>query len=276
MEEFEGLALHLSRTEGEGVLWIHGYTLDSTIWSRLWEELPGWRHAGVDLAGHGQSRGLRSDDTLTSLARMVVRIAQHHELRHLVGLSFGGMVALQAAIEAPGTFASLALGSSAVAGGPTDTDAATRNLQISHLYRERGAGRWLGELWMHSPSDIFKGATRHPALWNALAEVVGRHRWSELATNQMDQLTQPSQLSRLPSIVCPTLLLVGEDDMATFKRCAQLLWRALPECERIYVPSAGHLGLLEAPAAVAPSLSAHWRAARATHNRMTPARGARG
>jgi 2-succinyl-6-hydroxy-2,4-cyclohexadiene-1-carboxylate synthase len=268
-EEFEGLALYLSGTEGEGVLWIHGYTLDSTIWRRLWAELPGWRHAGVDLAGHGQSRSLRSDDTLTSLAGMVVRIARHHHLRHLVGLSFGGMVALQAAIEAPGTFASLTLGSPAVAGGPTDTDAATRNLQLAHLYRERGAGRWLAELWMRSPPDIFKGAARHPTLWDALVEVVGRHRWLELATNQMDQLTGPSQLSRLTSITCPSLVLVGEDDMAVFKRCAQLLRRALPECERVYVPSAGHLGLLEAPAEVAPSLSAHWRRATAPAARQT-------
>ena len=258
-ETFEGLALHLSGTEGEGVLWLHGYTLDSTIWSRLWGQLPGWRHAGLDLAGHGQSRDLQRDDTLASLASTVIRIARHHDLRHLVGLSFGGMVALQAAIDAPEAFASLALGSPAVAGGATDSDAATRNRELSRLYRERGAGRWLAELWMRSPPDIFKGAARDTALWNALAEVVERHRWSELATDQMNRLTTPSQLARLSSIACPTLLLIGEDDMPVFKRTAQLLRRAVAGCERVYVPSAGHLGLLEAPAEVAPSLSAHWR-----------------
>lgn len=260
-QTFEGLALHLSGTEGEGVLWLHGYTLDSTIWSRLWQELPGWRHVGVDLAGHGQSRGLQRDDTLASLAKTIIRIARQHDLRHLVGLSFGGMVALEAAIDAPAIFASLALGSPAVAGGPTDRDAATRNRELSRLYRERGVGRWLAELWMRSPPDIFKGAARDRALWHALAEVVARHRWSELATDQMDRLTTPSQLPRLASIACPTLLLIGEDDMPTFKRTAQLLRRAVAGCERVYVPSAGHLGLLEAPAEVAPSLRAHWRRA---------------
>ena len=109
---------------------------------------------GVNLAGHGQSRGLESGDTLAGVARTVIRIARHHDLRHLVGVSFGGMVALEAAIEAPASFASLALGSPAVAGGPTDSDAGTRNRELARLYRERGVGRWLAELWMRSPPDI--------------------------------------------------------------------------------------------------------------------------
>jgi pimeloyl-ACP methyl ester carboxylesterase len=28
---------------GPAVLWIHGYTMDSSVWAELWERLPGWR-----------------------------------------------------------------------------------------------------------------------------------------------------------------------------------------------------------------------------------------
>jgi 2-succinyl-6-hydroxy-2,4-cyclohexadiene-1-carboxylate synthase len=259
--EVNGLAVYASPAAEETVLWIHGYTLDSTIWNGLWTALPGWRHIAVDLAGHGRSRPLRKDDTLSTLGLTLVQIAEYYEVRHFVGMSFGAMVALQAAIESPRSFASLTLGSPALAGGPTDTDAATKHLRLCNMRRERGVGPWLGELWMQWPPDIFKGASRHPPLWNALIEVVGRHSWSELESNQMDQLTRGSQLPHLAAVTCPTLILVGEEDMAAFKRCAELIQRAVPICTRIYLPSTGHLGLLESTFTVAPILHAHWQQA---------------
>jgi pimeloyl-ACP methyl ester carboxylesterase len=38
-----------------GVLWIHGYSIDSTTWAELWSLLPGWSHYGIDLPDHGAS-----------------------------------------------------------------------------------------------------------------------------------------------------------------------------------------------------------------------------
>ena len=49
----DGMVATATRQAGEGVLWIHGDTLDFRVWHELWEQLPGWRHLGVDLRGTG-------------------------------------------------------------------------------------------------------------------------------------------------------------------------------------------------------------------------------
>ena len=53
--EPEGFAVRTAGTplSGPAVVWIHGYTMDSSTWEELWALLPGWFHIGVDLLGHG-------------------------------------------------------------------------------------------------------------------------------------------------------------------------------------------------------------------------------
>jgi pimeloyl-ACP methyl ester carboxylesterase len=255
----DGLAVYESPAAGERVLWIHGYTLDSTIWGPLWSVLPEWHHVAADLVGHGRSRPMDPHDTIATVAATLIELAAAYDVRHVVGLSLGSMIATQIAIMAPGGFASVVLGSPALADGPADPDAVTKSLQLTGAYREHGASA-LPALWMQWPPDIFKGAADHPALWDSLVEVVARHSWAELAGKQMERFTRVDQVSRLTAIVCPTLVVVGEDDMPAFKRTAELLRRSLPKCTRVYMSNAGHLGLLEHPAAAAPLLRYHWQA----------------
>ncbi len=255
-----GLAARVVDDGGERVLWIHGYTLDSSIWEELWGYLPGWRHVGLDLPGHGSSGPLQLGERLPELARRVGAVAAEHDVRHVIGLSWGGMIALQVAIECPETVATLTLGSPAVGGGPQDTHARTRNLELARLYRTRGAGPWMSELWMRSPPDIFKGAATHPELWLRLRALIDRHSWSELGDSRMSDLTtHPQRTEALARIRAATLVIVGEEDMPAFKRCAELLRRTIPRCQRVYCTGAGHLCLLEAAAAVSPLLKAHLR-----------------
>jgi pimeloyl-ACP methyl ester carboxylesterase len=256
--DYDGMRLWVSPGAKRSVLWIHGYTLDHTIWEELWAVLPGWRHVGVDLPGHGRSRPIRHEDTLPGLGRTLARLAAEYDISHLVGMSFGGMIAMQTAIESPRSFTSLTLGSPALGGGPTDTEAATKNLQLIQLYRNKGPGPWLRELWMQWPPGIFNSAVENPSLWNALIKVVAGHSWSELQDTRMERLASHSQLSQLATIRCPTLVLLGEDDMAAFKRCAELVHRAVPKCRRTYLAATGHLSLLEHSHEVAPLLAAHW------------------
>src|SRR3954447_22432766 len=171
-------------------------------------------------------------------------------MRHLAGLSYGGMIALQVAAECPEMFATLTLNSPGLGGGPQDPYARSRNLELFRLYKERGAGPWLTELWMQSPPDIFKGVAAYPALWARLQALIDRHSWDELQDARMQGLTGYAQTDRdLRRVRAATLLIIGEDDMDAFKRCAELIRRGVRGTERVYLPGAGHLGLIEAPAA---------------------------
>jgi 2-succinyl-6-hydroxy-2,4-cyclohexadiene-1-carboxylate synthase len=245
---------------GERVLWIHGYSFDSRIWHELWDLLPAWHHLGIDLPGHGQSCPIPPRLGLEGLAKCVGRFAIEQNVRHLVGLSFGGMVALQVAIEYPDAFASLVLGAPALGGGPQDRHAQARNLELSQMYRARGPGPWLRDLWMTSPPDIFEGASKHPALWQRLRKLVGEHRWSELADSRMQALTTRRQAPEdLSKIRAATLVVIGDEDADAFKRCAELIKRAIADCRRVYLENTGHLTLLERAATIHPLLDAHFK-----------------
>jgi 2-succinyl-6-hydroxy-2,4-cyclohexadiene-1-carboxylate synthase len=187
----------------------------------------------------------------------------------VVGLSFGGMIALQVAIEHPDAFASLVLGAPALGGGPQDQHAQVRNLELSRMYRTLGSGPWLRDLWMTSPPKIFAGASKHPELWHRLRDIVGEHRWSELADSRMRPLTGYHQsLDDMRRVTAATLIVVGDEDAEAFKRSAELIRRGIPKCRRVYLEQTGHLTLLERAATIHSLIDGHFRAAALRHNQL--------
>lgn len=256
-----GLAARFVPATGEKILWIHGYTLDSSIWYGIWQELADWSHLAVDLPNHGASAPFTKDHTLPALAQTLGQLAIHHEVRHVIGLSFGGMVALQVAMEYPAAFATLTLGSPGLGGGPQDPFARTRYMELMRLYWQKGAGPWMTELWMQWPPDIFKGAALHPELWQQLAEVINRHTWEELRNPAMQNISNYAQpLETLRSIQAATLVLLGEEDIPAFREIAALIQDHVPTCHCLSVPQAGHLSMLEQPGAAGAAIAAHLRA----------------
>src|SRR4051812_46595892 len=130
-------------TDGPRVLWIHGYTVDSTVWDDLWSLLPDWSHVGVDLPGHGASPPLELGATLPDLGRQLATAAIDWKIQHIVGLSLGSMIALQVALTYPRALETLTLAAPSLAGGPIEHDVGRRYLQLVELYRQRGRGPWM-------------------------------------------------------------------------------------------------------------------------------------
>ncbi len=258
------LAARVSPGSGESVLWLHGYTLDSSSWSGLWDLLPEWSHIGLDLPGHGASLPLAEKDDLPALARYMGRVALERQVQHIVALSFGTVVGLQIVIEYPQAFRTLTLGAPAVGGGPQDVEVGTRYQELSDIYGRHGFTPELRERWMQSPPNIFKGAEQSPELWERLRRIVGRHPWWELEDGSYFRLSNHSQTKdELQKVEASTLVLVGDNELSPFKRCAEMIRRSIPGCRRRYIPGVGHLCMLEAEAEVAPLLAEHWRGAHA-------------
>lgn len=254
----EGMVGRVRPAAGESVLWLHGYTLDSSLWGPLWDRLPGWQHIGLDLPGHGGSDPLPVGRTLPALARAIGTLALEHGVRHIVGLSFGGMVALQVAIEFPESFASLALGAPGLARGPEAPGTAARYGELARLYHQRGAGPWMQEAWMRWPPDLFKGVAAHPALWEQVAAVVRRHRWAEMGDGSLHYLVQqPQTPEEMARILAPTLVLVGSEEIPAFQETARLIQRAVPRGDCQLLEGAGHLCMLEVPERAGELLARH-------------------
>lgn len=254
-----GIVARVRPGEKGCVFWVHGYTIDSSLWGDLWQYLPGWHHVGIDLLGHGLSEPMPKGITLPQLAQVIGNLAIEQGAQHIVGLSFGSMIALQIIIEFPGRFSSLTLGAPGLAGGPEDPHARDRYRQMIQTYWQQGTGMGLTKLWMTWPPDIFKGAARHPALWTQLEAVVGRHSWREIRDFSMQGLTSFRQTQDLlAQVQVPTLVLVGDEEMPAFKECAAILQGVLPRCQTEYLPATGHLCMLEAPEIAAPYMNRHF------------------
>jgi pimeloyl-ACP methyl ester carboxylesterase len=248
------LALHWGGAEqGAPLLWVHGYTLDATLWTPLWRCLPEFRHLGIDLPGHGASRAIGPVDDLDALARAVLAVADAYGATMLVGMSFGGTVCLQAAAAAPTRFSAMLLAAPALPGGPEDQDSADCNQQLLRMAHERGVGPWLAERWLSVPPSIFVGAMRDANLWRAVQTVVRRHRWDELFSPSFVPRDTGLAL-RLARVRTPVRLLVGDEEIPSFARTADILRRILPAAIVGYVADAGHLALLERPAAAAAQI----------------------
>jgi pimeloyl-ACP methyl ester carboxylesterase len=253
----DGIGTRLAPADGDKILWLHGYTMDSRIWTELWNLLPGWFHIGVDLPGHGLSRHVVEDD----LARLAIRIgglAVEQGVRHIVALSFGTVVALEVAAQMPATFATLTLGGPVFPGGPEDPAIRTRYEELIRKYRRTGLDSHFRAMWMSPSSAIFAGAARHPRLWERMSKIVDAHSWSELDSRANYLFDRRPRLEiHLERVQSASLVLVGENEVLPFRRSAELVRRSLPDCRRVYVPDAGHLCMLEAPAFAADLIASH-------------------
>lgn len=247
------------RTIGRGpaVLWLHGYTMNSSVWSDLWTLLPSWRHIGLDLPGHGRSAPLPTGASLPELAADVAEVCRAEGARRVVALSFGSMVALQLAIDHPGVLDHLVLGAPTIAGRPSESGTDDRYRELIRTYSLFGPGEHLTDLWMTSPPDIFRGTEKLPRVRERLREAINHHRWEELRSNSLHGLTQHVHgEDDLASIDARTLVFSGTRDMPSFRQNAELLARTVPSCQVRQVEHAGHLCLLEAAEALAPDIDA--------------------
>lgn len=251
----------VNQRKGDKVLWLHGYTLNSYSWLPLWELLPGWHHIGVDLPGHGRSATITEFENLHDIGARLGAACQQHNIRHVVALSFGTVIATQLAIECPGHLHSLTLAAPSLAGAPQDDEVGKAyQVLFAHFYRN-GTGESLTRLWMTNPA--WRGIEQNPALKQSLAALIDQHSWAEIKSFGMMRLIDPVQTTeQLRTIQSPTLILYGDREMDAFKSCAKTLADNLPASTSIILPDTDHLCLLQVPQLAAQYLSKHLSANR--------------
>lgn len=254
-----GIAAHVVAGNGPEVLWVHGYTIDSSLWQPLWRGLSDWSHIAIDLPGHGQSEPL-GDESLPELGARLAEVAAQRGIRHIVGLSVGTLLALEVVLARPNAFTSLILGAPTYGGGPRDPAAGQRYKELQTMFDMLGPGPWLTHLWMTSPPDIFRHARRHPELWERLVTVVGRHSWAEFASGQgFQQLAAHDQdIDRARAVATAVLLLVGEYEMPAFKESARHLHARFAHSTIVELSGVGHLCMLEDVERSTEAMRSHW------------------
>ena len=242
--------------DGDPVVFIHGFGLDSHMWDPQWAAF-GQRHRVIryDLRGYGSSslpEGAYShvDDLLALIDFLGANPV------HLVGLSLGGRVALRVAAEKPEAVRSLTLADPALDGHAWTADWLQRWRQMTDAAK-RGDLAQAKTLWREH--TLFAPANKNLEVAGALRMMIDRY--SGWHWGHPDPGTAPATpvAQVLPSISIPTLVVVGELDLPDFHSIARHIAQELPAAELRTLAGAGHMSNMEEPDAFNDLVLQHLR-----------------
>lgn len=253
---FGDVTLHMvERGAGPPVVLVHGFACGRRMWaSQLRALAPRFRTIAYDQRGHGlsaapddpaaYSEAILADDLAALIRGLGLGPA------HVVGLSLGGAVALQAAVRHPELLASLTV---ADGGSGSDDPAAAQRGALAWAERARTGGieahvaamlatpfveTYLARGGRRARRHVELLVRRHPAhgLSHVLVEV--------LRTRVPFYERGPA----LGALALPTLVICGALDRAC-RGPSAFLAETIPGAELRLLPGIGHMSCLEAPRA---------------------------
>jgi 3-oxoadipate enol-lactonase len=234
--------------DGPAVVLIHGFGLDMRMWDPQVGPLTDrFRVVRYDCRGFGASGPFDPAVPYTHAGDLVA-LLDHLDIGEavLAGLSFGGRVALQAALADPARVRGLALLDTVLDGVPWDPPSARAMDEVARQVQEAGvlAGR---EAWLAHP--LFAAARERPDLAAALAAMVAGYPGQHWLGQDPHRETRPP-IDVLEGICVPALVAVGERDVPGFREMSAVLARRIPGAAYRVVAGAGHMVNMEQPAAI--------------------------
>jgi pimeloyl-ACP methyl ester carboxylesterase len=186
---------------------------------------------------------------VSQLARDAVAVldAAGERRAHVYGISLGGMIAQEVALQHRDRVRSLVLGAT-TAGGPK---AVPMNTRVLTFYARAGAMGAEEAEWAAVPYSYACRTRRHHG--DRIAEDIARRlRYSPDTVSYLHQVAAAathSTQARLGEIAAPTLVVHGAQDQLQAPSNAQLLASAIPGAELAIWPDAGHLYVTDEPEA---------------------------
>jgi pimeloyl-ACP methyl ester carboxylesterase len=219
------------------IVLIHDGVLHSVVWDGAWAILcKDYRVVRYDRRGYGRSSDPKASYSRTAdLAAVMAAADVAHAV--LVGSSNGGGLAVDFALAHPEAVDRLVLVGPSITGIPYSRQFVERGQEVGKLI---GKGDALGAIkssWLLAPGHDADAAQ---VLRLIMANL---HDLSHKDFTPLD----PPAASHLGEIKVPTLVLVGEDDIADNQAQAGVAEYAIPRAHRVVVRDAGHLLYLEHP-----------------------------
>jgi 3-oxoadipate enol-lactonase len=230
---------------GSALVLIHGHTLDARMWDDQFETFASqYRVIRYDMRGYGRS-ALPSgapfspaDDLKALLAHLGIAHA------HVLGLSRGGVVAIDFALMYPHMTDTLIVADTALREFPwqafgvfteaVKSAAADDGIEAARQCWQQGA--------------LFAPALEQPQVAVRLALMVGEYSGWHWLNQEPVRVLQPPPTEQLGTIDMPTLVIVGERDLPEFQAIAELLHQRVPHATKVVIPGVGHMSNMEAPA----------------------------
>ncbi len=163
----------------------------------------------------------------------------------LVGLSWGGMVGMRLALLAPDRVKGLVLlDTSAQAERKRDR---VKYRALASLFRRAGMPPWLVERQVAPKMFGRTTLATHPEMSARLSRDVNGFSREGVYRASKAIFRRPDVTAEIAAIRAPTLVLCGEEDVATPPARSRLIADRIPGARLEMVPGAGHLSALEQP-----------------------------
>jgi 3-oxoadipate enol-lactonase len=241
---------YVDRGDGLPLLLIHGFPLDHSMWAQQLEGLCGrCRVIAPDLRGFGRSPADVDCATMDLYADDMASLLDGLNISEPVvvcGLSMGGYVALQFWRRHRARLGRLVLCDTRAAGDLPDA-AASRRVAADRVLREGPA--FLAEAML---PRLFAAETRqnHPERINAVRSTIMAASPRGIAAAARGMAERPDMTGELAKIDCPTLLIVGRNDILSPPDEMRSMAQSIPGASFVVVAAAGHMSPLENPAEV--------------------------
>jgi pimeloyl-ACP methyl ester carboxylesterase len=229
--------------QGEAVLLIMGLAYPSQMWYRTRPLFASrYRTLALDNRGIGQSDVPPGPYPIALMASDAAAVldAAGIESAHVFGVSMGGMVAQEFALQYPKRVLSLILGCTA-AGGPAAARAEPEAIQML-MRREKMSPEQAAEA---AVPFIYDPATARARIDEDLAI---RRPWFPSPAGyaaQLQGILGWESYSRINQIVAPTLVIHGESDRLVPPGNAKLIAERIPGANLVMIPHASHLFLTD-------------------------------
>jgi pimeloyl-ACP methyl ester carboxylesterase len=205
------------------------------------EQIPAlWQFGPVTVADHTR------DDTMDAIAARILRDGPPRFA--LAGLSMGGYIAASIVRLAPERVIKLALlDTAAGAETPQQTERRRPHIELAQSGRFSEISDQMVPLHFHKhrASDWARTINRQ------MAEDTGPEAYLR---QQRAIMTRSDARPDLRKIRCPTLVLVGENDVLTPPKISEEIAGLIPGSRLVVVPDCGHLSTLDQPEAVTRAL----------------------
>lgn len=227
---------------GEAVVFLHGVGSDRSVWAaQVAYFAKSWRAIALDYPGYGESdlagRDLQRHDiaSYVFMALDALGVASCH----VVGLSMGGVIALEMHRQQPQRLRSLTLADS-FAQHPDADGIIERSLNAiaTMSMREFAEKRVQALLTPSAPPE------RRQEVIDPMGRIdPATYAWATRA------VWTPDYRADLPTITMPTLILVGADDQPTPVALSEALHAGIPHAQMVIISNAGHISNLDNPTA---------------------------
>ena len=219
---------------------LPGLAGDETMWRSQVPALAPWGPVVTQV--HSQPH-----ETIEAMAAAL--LAAHEGSLVLCGASMGGMIAMEAARQAPGRIAGLALlGTSA---RPETPD--MRQLREAAIV-QFAQGRIAEVIEPNVGFAFHPDQAVDAGLVRSYLDFVLRAGADQLIRQNRAVIVRPDARTHLPQVRCPTLVMCGDSDQLARPECSEEIASLIRGAELKWVPRCGHMLTMEKPGEVNAAL----------------------